>query len=109
MPAIVVQTILEQSQRADDLWFLSLGCGVVSQAEPVLLTQRHDDFGQLIVGNATAKLPVKGVHCRGTQGIAIDVVDGLMERVHVEQLALDRVGVGFEASVCAEARTGGPP
>ena len=43
------------------------------------------------------------------QGISVDVVDGLVERVHVEQLALDCLCVLLETGVGAEASAGGTP
>ena len=108
-PASGVALGIEQAQGADDLRFLGLGIGVPREAEPVLLMQRHDDFGQLVIGDAAAKLSVQCILCRRAQGIAVDVVYGLAESIHVEKLALDGDSAYFiEALVGAEAGAGGP-
>ena len=98
----------KQPQGADDLRLLGLGV-VTGQTQPVLLTQGHDDVGELDVVHAAAELPVQCIDRRLAQGIAVNVVDGLVQRIPVKQLALDVFGVLLEAGIGAEAGAGGPP
>ena len=79
---MVVLTV-EQSQGADDLRFLCRGV-VIGQAQPVLLSQCHDYLGELTVIHAASQLSVQRIDRRLPQGVAVDVIDGLVQRVNVE-------------------------
>ena len=75
-------------------------------AEPVFVSEGDDQFGERLVGYAAAELSIQRIDRGLAQGVAVDVVDCVMERRGVEQGALDAFGVTLESFIRAEAGSG---
>ena len=97
-----------QTERADNSGFVRLFL-LVDDAQAVVISQSHDEFGQLFVRNAGAKLAVQGVSRGLPEREAVDFLDGLGELRRVKQHAFDLFGVAFQAFVGAESRARGTP
>jgi len=75
---------LGKSHRADDLRFFCLFL-FVDYAQGVVLTQRLDHFGQLLVGDAAAKLPIEDIDRSLAKRVAVDFLHSFSEFGGVEQ------------------------
>ena len=66
---------------------------ILDQAKPIVLAQRQDEFGQLVIADAGLHLAVQGIGRRLAQREAVDLFDGFAEFGQIEQRALDLVGM----------------
>ena len=71
--------------------------------------QRDHDAGQRHVIDSASELTVESVHGGLPQWVTVDIVDGLVQRGGVEELAFDLLRVLLETGVGAEARARRPP
>jgi hypothetical protein len=104
MLSLHLSLILDQPQRADDLWLLGLAF-IFDQAQAVLTPQRHDQLGQVFIADAGAQLAVQRVRGRLAQRVAVDVVNRLEQLRIVEERTLDPLCIPLEPREGAKPRT----
>ena len=98
-----------QPERADDLRLAGLLL-LVDQAQPVVVAQRDDELGQLVVGDAGSQLAVERVgRPTGAAGSGRCPRWPCASSGESNSVPFDLLGVALQPLVGAEAGAGGPP
>ncbi len=77
-------SVFANSEGADDFGFAGFHV-VLRDAEAVFLVEREDEFGELVVINAGLHLAVEQVAGSLGERCFVDGINGLMERLDVEE------------------------
>jgi hypothetical protein len=100
------RSVFADSEGANNPWFAGLDI-VLGHAQTVFLVEREDQIDERFDISAGLHLAVEEVTGGLGQRCFIDGINGLMERLDVEETALHLVGVVLEPFVCAPAGAGG--
>ena len=100
------RSVLPDAEGADDFRFAGFDV-VLRDAEAVFLVEGEDEFDELFVADPGAEFAVEQVACGLGEGRFVDGVNGLMERLDVEQGVLHLGGVVLEPLIDAAAGAGG--
>ena len=80
------------SQRANDLGFASLSV-FFGDAKAIFLVQGEDKIHKLFIGDAGAKFAVEQIPGSLGQRSVVDIINGMMERLDVEERIFHLRGV----------------
>jgi hypothetical protein len=81
----------------------------LNYAEAIIIVQSHRQFGEIVIGDASAELAIERVGGRLPQRKPVDFLDYLGQLWNVEQRTLYAICVAFEPFIGAEAGAGRPP
>ena len=96
-----------ETQGTNDAWLVA-SLFLVDDAQSIFFAQGNDQLGKVFVTDAAAELAVESVGGGLAQWVAIDVLNGTLEGIGVEERAFDGLGMVLESFVGAVARTGRP-